>query len=879
MKKILTNLILAGVCAIAVSLVGCTDNGNDGPKTSASVTVESAEILSATFNVNTSNLTEYAFLVAPVTEAPVVDPVIIFKDGVSGTLVEGENRIVVSGLEANMEYTAVFAFKVSETEFYEEVIPVSFTTTDYVDTFTLIAKYSDGFKLHYIVPKSVKENKHVMRYNIGSLPMYLSNKVGWLAAMDADMLLMNGQHHIMNDTTITYRAFNIYELDENGNEVLDEWTGEPVMLHTPFVPGEPIIFMAGEFGWDDTDFTGWGNGWYTACYDYDAYYESLGGGGWGPLAVDVDDAGSDEDAFWTGEYIRRHFVLDPPAALDANVDIKTEMGAMTGTVTITPDDNVYQYCLLILPEDEYQGMLPFIDNNESYLQWFTTSYVGAMYFNAATLQGPVEIALEDNYYLQPETNYHLLLTAMGDETGATQKFWHEQFATTAKSHPAPVVEVKAIANPSGTESPYEAWLNVKCTSKNAVSARYAANYYREFGMMENSGYTYADIVEQGNYFSADDVAEINSDAGMNVMFSSMPDAVTRLAVLAYNDEETPNDINNDPSAIADYTTIKEPAKAPVESPLFADLLGDWTMSGSVEKYDYYTSAYVPAGTQSCKITITDGVTYPETLDQSVYDTYKSLIGYSKEQVDALYEEFKQEVEEFNAKLRSQNRLLCYGFGFESTPGYFKLNTPFDLFCSDSYNGYDNESMIWDCGPKWYLEINADGTVTLPINQTRFYPLSTMGYYTLYLTGFGSDGYVSVNENGENIDFPVSVSSDNATLTINPFVYNGINYYLNAMYFYGVYGYLPEFKNADVLTLTKGWTEPAEPASAASAPAVKSAANALPAPAVNGMTRSSASVMKRKTALKAMVKHERVVLKPVSTADAIANMRESYAVER
>ena len=54
---------------------------------------------------------------APVTEAPVVDPVIIFKDGVSGALMEGENRIVVSGLEANMEYTAVFAFKVSETEF------------------------------------------------------------------------------------------------------------------------------------------------------------------------------------------------------------------------------------------------------------------------------------------------------------------------------------------------------------------------------------------------------------------------------------------------------------------------------------------------------------------------------------------------------------------------------------------------------------------------------------------------------------------------------------------------------------------------------------------------------------------------------------------
>ena len=111
----------------------------------------------------------------------------------------------------------------------------------------------------------------------------------------------------------------------------------------------------------------------------------------------------------------------------------------------------------------------------------------------------------------------------------------------------------------------------------------------------------------------------------------------------------------------------------------------------------------------------------------------------REEVDALYAEFKTEVDEYNAMLKSQNRLLCTGFGFQETKHDLDFNSPFDLFCSDSYNGYDNESMIWDCGPKWFIEINQDGSAVVPINQNRFYPLTTSGYYTYYLAGYGAEG--------------------------------------------------------------------------------------------------------------------------------------------
>ena len=840
---------------------------------SVEVAVSAAEMLSAEFTLKTEALVEYAYIFSQLNDLT-TEPLMIFKDGVVGELKDGENKVVLSGLEAATTYTVYFAFKVSADEFYEDVVTAQVTTTDYQDVFTVVSKSNTGFKWHLKMPQSVKDAKHVLRYNVGSLPMYKMSKVGWMSMLEPDLLLQNGQHHVMGDTTLVYDDTTIYELDENGEQKIDEWTGEPLMLHTPFSPGEPIVFCAGEFAWDDTDFTGWGEGWYTACYDYDAYNENAGGG-WGPWYEDIE-GGLDEDAYWTGYFTRKYITLDPPAALDAKVDVAFNVGAMSGTVTFTPQADVYQYCFMILPEMEYEALLPYIDNNEDYLQWFTTSYTAAMYFGAAYSQEPLELVLEDNYYLEPETTYHLLLTAMGDEKGMSQNFQHLTFETTAKTHPAPTVVVTPIANPNGEESPYEVWFNVKCTSKNAVSGKYAANYEREFAMMINSGYTYTQIAAQGNTLYDADIAEINSDEGMNFMFSSMPDSETRLAILLYNDEETGNSIDQDMNATAVNTTIKEPAKPAVDSPLFTELLGDWTMSAPTQQSVYnpetFSYEWQDSGVKNAKVTISTGFTYPETLPESVYDTYKNLVGMEREEVDALYAEFKTEVDEYNAMLKSQNRLLCTGFGFQETKHDLDFNSPFDLFCSDSYNGYDNESMIWDCGPKWFIEINQDGSAVVPINQNRFYPLTTSGYYTYYLAGYGAEGYVSIGPGGEDADFPVEVASDYATATINPFVYEGASYYLNAMRFYYGYGYVSEFLVSGPTTLTKGWTEPEAPK--AGATSVK-AANEVAVPSAN-TSSVKASSAKRKTALKAMKKYEQRSYKFVTVEQALAKIKNENA---
>ena len=870
---------LAFACVPPVTPDPGTDPGTDPvepvePK--AELVVSAAEMLSAEITLKTEGLTEYAYICSNLNDLS-TEPLMIFKDGVTGELAEAETKVVISGLEANATYTAYFAFKVSDEEFFEDVLSVEFTTTDYQEAFTVISKNNTGFKWHLKMPQSVKDANHALRYAVGSLPVYKMNKIGWRAMLEPDLLLYNGQHHVKGDTTLVYDETNVYELDEDGNQKIDESTNEPIMLHTPFVPGEPIVFTAGEFEWDDTDSQGWGlSGYYTACFNFDAYYENAGGGGWGPWSVEVDGEPLDEDEYWTGYFTRKYITLDPPAELDAKVDVAFNVGAMSGTVTFTPDSKVYQYCYMILPEYEYEGLLPFIDNNEDYLQWFTTSYVAAIQFGAASETEPLELVLEKDYYLEPETTYHLLLTAMGDEKGTSQSFQHLTFETTAKTHPAPTVLVTPISNPDGEESPYEVWFNVKCTSKNAVSGKYAANYEREFAMMLNSGYTYTQIAAQGNYLSAADIAEINSDEGMNFMFSSMPDSQTRLAILLYNDEETGNNIDQDLNATAVKTTIKEPAKPAVDSPLFTELLGDWTMSAPTQQSVYnnetFSYEWKDSGVKTAKVTISNGFTYPETLPESVYETYNKLVGKDKAEVDALYDEFKAEIDEYNAKLKSQNRLLCTGFGFQETKTDLNYNSPFDLFCSETYNGYDNESMIWDCGPKWFIEINEDGSAVVPINDTRFYPLTTAGYYTYYLVGNGAEGYMSIGPDGENEDFPVEVADDYATATINPFVYNDSEYYLNAMRFYYGYGYISEFLVSAPTTLTKGWTEADQPEAGASS--VKTASD-IAVPSVNSSSVKAVSA-KRKTALKAMKKYEQRPLKLVSVEQAIAKIKNDNA---
>ncbi|MGN1231963.1 MAG: hypothetical protein ACI4UJ_00755, partial [Candidatus Cryptobacteroides sp.] len=461
-------------------------------------------------------------------------------------------------------------------------------------------------------------------------------------------------------------------------------------------------------------------------------------------------------------------------------------------------------------------------------------------------------------------------TAMGDEDGKTQNFQHLTFETPAKSGKAPEVIVTAM-DPAET-SPYAVYFNVKCPTKNAVGGKYAANYAREFEKLLNNkyySYTYSDIVSQGYAFTADEIALINSDEGYTMAISTVPDEITRLAVLLYNDEDTPNAISGaDDKAVAEIRSDKQPDAPKVDSPLFTSLLGDWTMTADVTKYDYYAGGIVPSGSRTCKVTITDAVEYPETLTQDVYDLYKNSANMDKAAVDALYDEFKEEAKVFNAWLKGQNRLLCLGFGYEDNPYYLEYQGAYDLFVNELYSGYDNRSLFWDFGPKWYLQIAADGTVSVPSNNITMYPMVAWAGNQIYLAANGPQG-AAFNDGGADLVFPGEVASDNSTVTIKPIMVGEDPYYPIAGFnYYGMFKGPDLYVNSN-LTLTKGWTEPAAPASY-KAKASKSAKSRI---SVISATENNVPML-RKTPLKALKSYKKVSYKVVDKEQFLSTMQKS-----
>ena len=854
MKKQLLSLLSAAVLA-GGALTGCDiENVTKVPTAEMTVT---ASMTSADITLKTENLTEYAYSVSAEGEAG-TDAAVLFAKGTVGTLTDGDNTFTVSGLEGNTKYSVSVAFKVSDSEFYQDVLSAEFTTTDYEQTLTHIKSTYDGFSLHFKMPEEIKKAGHVVRYTFTNLARFNYNKAGWFYSTDYEMLILNNQLYWDESTTLTINNDNIYLYDENGNPVMDDY-GEPSIFHMPIVPGEPIVLLAGEFEWGESDY-GWEDGYYVPLFDLEGYYASQeGGDDWGPLA---EEAVFDEDKFWTGYHERIYFQAKQPELLDAKIDVEIQPTATGGTIRLTPEEGVLQYCFYVVDDATYEEILmPQLNNDESLLQWYITSIEG-MYAGCVSSQGAAEIALDEVAWIEPEMKYHFLITAMGNEEGTTQNFQHIEFETPAKSMKAPEVVVTAL-KPEEV-SPYTVYFNIKCPTHNAVSGQYAANYSREFEMLlnnKNYNYTYNDIVSQGNRFTADELEAVNSDEGYTVAFPSVPNETTRLAVVLYNEEGTGNVIEGtDSPAVAEIASDKEPDVAKVESPLFTSLLGDWTMTANVTKRDYETGNNVDAGSRSCKVTIASGVEYPETLTDDIYALYS---GMTKEQVDALYSEFKDEAEIFNSWLKGHNRLLCLGFGFEDTARYFTYQSAYDLFTSESYSGYDNRSLFWEFGPKWYLEIAADGTVSAPFNFDTMYPMCGWTKTYVYLYASGTAGAL-LSDNGETIAFPGTVSSDNTTVTINPISNEGSDFYpMGGAYNYG-YIYMPDCTTVSPLTLTKGWTEPETTVSAArksvkkvSTPVLSSDSNSIP--------------VLRKTQLKALREYKKISYKVLSKDEIKANL--------
>ena len=879
MDKILRKLMaLCAVAVLAVSMVACQkDNAEPEPEPEPVVPVltiqgvsENGEVAnaatswdSASIKVSTENIVEFAWMLQTADEKAPSSESIVFKNGTVVKPEGGSTTLEFKDLARLTDYVVYIAAKVpateeatradGETEFYGEVIKVKFSTPDYSDEVTVVKVKPDGFDLHVKFPASVREKGNSIKWGVSNIAQYNTNK--YQGASDASLLDLNDGVYpaarFVNDTTITIDEAHRYAMDADGNLIVDEWMGEPIYYWDFVAPGEPLVLFMSEVAYGESDW-GWGEGWYKFPFDTYAYQEAM----W---YADPENMPNEADYWEEGAWYKKVEVTTlPPAQFEGNVTIETkDLATNGGSLVFTPDEKTYCYCIGVYDDAMYKDYVDmYLSGKEEYMQWLSTSYIGAYAVGAQTIYAdidedgvndPTEMGLLDYFFweLVPGGTYHVILTAMGSREAQegewgdannlvpdamTQNYQHITFTLPDYTMEAP----EMVVTPLEATSPYEVRFNVKCanyTEVPVVEVAYAANYSKEFNQ-ELQYNTYADLCssnrDYGVVFTEEEVEQINSAEGCIVTFPSREDAVTRLAVMGWNQEGRPSVFEGEePAAVAESKSGVVPDAPRVESELFTELNGEWTATATVNYRTYGQISenewgYIYSDSVfTTKVTIGE-VTYPETLTQDIYDLYEQN-GVSKDEADAYFDEFKAQADIYNDKVRGQNRILCTGWNFHAHGNYNYSNlrtaTPWDLFLDNSgYNASDVSSLFYDFGAKWFLQVNEAGEVFVPVNCNRLTPLTrwTNGQ-DFHLAGANienkyvyalplDDADMDNVENWPNI--PVEVSADKQTITLKGFEYEGLTYYPNAFSISSWDGSMALYNTTVIsdVVLTKGWSE-------------------------------------------------------------------------
>ncbi len=872
----------------AVALCGCGPDLSMGGVGDFNLTVKEVNPDAIEFYVTAPSAVEMAYVI--VTEPQALTAPVLFMTSKTMTINPKDVIRFDYNLQSNTTYHLYAAVKL-DAKNYSKVMKYEFTTEsyDFDKLLTVVEAKLDGYKVHITVPEETKKNGNVIRYTATNQAFYnvLTANAGSETNYVLTAVVANGNRHgnyAKNDTTLLRDNSNIVLLDGNGDPVVDE-NGDQIDIHEPIAPGEPTVFLAGEcrLGTDEEmgAITGWHYGTTDLSYQVPLF-------DWDKSNPSFDWSNTDRDSWadagWTGAFQKLVFKTKEPGLCDATVNIdipEDEITVTNAIIYFDMDDEVSRYFYMVLDNSTYNQIVDVYlgkrgaseEEINKEFQWFLTSYLAFYEWGIGAVSEDTQInaaaSFNDNVLMGGET-YHVLCTVQVDDpsivdnptNGANQRFIHKTFKAKEKTKPAPVIEIKAV----NTSNPYEATFNIKAPNKDLAAAYWACNYAREFQLMLNSGETYESLLK-GNYtFEAEEIALINSDEGFDVTVGTLDGEVTRFAVYGCNDEYTFNSIDEDTEGKgwADYKAPMADKVAKIDSPLYEALAGDWTATATLKVNEELEDGSVVSRnlTYSSKVTIANSITdIPETLDESVYGLYS---GMDKSEVDGMFEELNDLADTFSEyRLEGQNRMLCTGFiDFDyyedSRISYMSL---YDLFTSTKYSSVDVPQLVYDFGPKWFLQIQEDGSVIVPMNSSYLPPMHAWPGYPFYVGGYGvaADGtsYAFYDSNETIKGFPVEIASDYSKVTIKPIVLeDGSSYYMNAI---GIdsqtYGSVEIV--ATVLTevvLTRGWNEPKTKAVGgyASVPSKVKAAQIGGAP-VNGMPK--ARVYKSMTDLEVCSKRE------------------------
>ncbi len=760
MKQLFLRLFM--VLCVSIALVGCKDddpttdpNTNpdeqvdpDGTTPSAKFTLGEVGQSSVKVELESTSVVGYAYQVTENLTEAAPDAAILFAEGVTGEVTEDKTTIEVGGLDGATEYKIFISAKYADDKGYGEVVELdNFTTVGFDEFFTLLPSEPGMVKFHIEVP----ENSMAM-YALIDLDNYKSFIVnyGWI---DADFLKgAEPQINLIHESqTIEFRGWTD----------TDSATGE-VTIYDYVHPGQALRLLAAEAEMGEVDY--YGRQTYHAMYDFEGYIVGNMTG-----VVDAED-------FWKNEnHVSISTNVVPPTVVDAPVECSISHSTTTTVeFELTPSEQVNMYSCSYFDTATWNQAVS--DYNYDGAIYLATTY-GAVFTEAATF------VAED---LQVGKTYQLIIIGRVNETGDQHSVKIVEFAPTPATKSAPSIKVSAITAPEGeVESPFYVWFNIKSDTKDVEYIKYMCDYVREWTYELNMGSSYAELMEyNGNIESSAEVIDgINSDAGYNICFSSTEETATRLVVVGVNDENTSSDAD-DENARADNTTIPIPDAPRVESTLFEDLVGEWTATATLFEATYDSSGntvYVEGEDPvTSPVTISACPAYPDACPEEAYAAYSDM---TREEVDALYEEFKASAVRYAEKTRGQNRLVCQGLNFANyhTTEYM---SPVDLFYSPYYTAaITTDDIYFDYGPKWNLQINEGDRVTLPIDLQSIAPFSALGYDPLYQ--FATD-MVNGGYDPEAKEFNVTISDDKNTITVEPMEGDngGMLYYTVGSVMYG-----------------------------------------------------------------------------------------------
>ena len=402
-------------------------------------------------------------------------------------------------------------------------------------------------------------------------------------------------------------------------------------------------------------------------------------------------------------YVKEFRTLRKPVS---DAGLTTQLSDITSTsvrIATTPDSSVTEYYVWVRTVQDYdyyvsaggEAIVRSMIQRGDSGSWHLTAA------NDAVCEG-----------LTPETDHYCLILVK-DNKGA-ESFSKIPFTTTGKNLSAPEITL-SITEPQ--KNPHNT-LNLNIYSEGAASAKVVFRPTADVAERRAEGYSDEYIVENmGTPLSASQVESIATTGLSIVMEELWPEVEYTALVCVKNAEQT---------ASYKATTHYTPAQAPaprVESELFTSLLGEWVLT-----YDLIQENLVEAR-------VSEVVTIAQGVDAKT-----------------------------NTDYRNQNRLVILGFPFEvSAQGVYQqmpVFLPADLKeARPNYYKYGENLIYRDYGPKIFLEIAADGTITVPTSRA------------CHLYNWSSDGSVDFygcdyeNEFIAPATFPVTISADGNTLSI------------------------------------------------------------------------------------------------------------------